>query len=328
MSDITTVLTIDEVLDYLGIDYADDKVNRNITRAISTADKIIQGSVGVNYPVEDARSKELALIIVSDLYDIRGTTCRDNVSNNVRRLVEDMSLQLKLELGSDPIIPPVNPDIPDVTIVVDTFFDLDSENPIANKVVAIEIENLWDNLGSLGGDIGLLTRDVAGIQQQINLHAHFKGYFATNTKILATEATPNDFAYSAESGTKWVYDEAEGWQDTGVAVPDQLTPASDSTPLVNGEASVGTENAYARGDHRHPTDETRASQAELDEAWEEINNAMTMATSAVGDIRMVWAEINPLKTKVSALESNIGNIDTALENIIAIQNSLIGGGAE
>lgn len=106
MSDIKTVLSVDEVLDYLGIDYADEKVNRNITRAIATADKILQGSIGVNYPIEDARSKELALIIVSDLYDVRGMTTRDNVSNNVRRLVEDMSLQLKLELGSDPYTPP------------------------------------------------------------------------------------------------------------------------------------------------------------------------------------------------------------------------------
>ena len=105
MSDKKTVLTVDEVLDYLGIDYADDKVNRNINRAISTADKIIQGSVGINYPVDDPRAKELALIIVSDLYDIRGMTTRDNVSNNVRRLVEDMSLQLKLELDSDPYTP-------------------------------------------------------------------------------------------------------------------------------------------------------------------------------------------------------------------------------
>lgn len=102
MSDVKMVLTIDEVLDYLGIDYADDKVNRNITRAIATADKMLQGSIGANYPIEDARSKELALIIVSDLYDVRGMTTRDNVSNNVRRLVEDMSLQLKLELGSTP----------------------------------------------------------------------------------------------------------------------------------------------------------------------------------------------------------------------------------
>ena len=101
------VLTVSEVLDYLGIDYADDKVNRNITRAIATAHKIIQGSVGVNYPVNDARSKELALIIVSDLYDLRGMTIRDNVSNNVRRLVEDMSLQLKLELNRDNTTPSI-----------------------------------------------------------------------------------------------------------------------------------------------------------------------------------------------------------------------------
>lgn len=292
MSDIKTVLTIDEVLDYLGIDYADDKVNRNITRAISTADKIIQGSVGVNYPVEDARAKELALIIVSDLYDIRGTTCRDNVSNNVRRLVEDMSLQLKLELSSEPITPPGEPETPDtpsVIIVIDKFLDENSGNAIANGVVAKEIENLWRYQGGTSTNLELLGRDVTGIQQQINQHAHFKGYLATNAKIQGTAATPNDFAYSAESGTKWVYDKVEGWQDTGVAVPDQLTPASDSTPLVNGEASPGVSDTYARGDHRHPTDETRASVAEL-----------------------------------NALKADITN---ALDAIIAIQNSLIGGGS-
>lgn len=113
------LLSVDEVLDYLGIDYADDKVNRNITRAISTADKMLQGSIGVNYPTDDARSKELALIIVSDLYDLRGMTTRDNVSNNVRRLVEDMSLQLRLELDSGNIKPDSPSDVPtDINIGV------------------------------------------------------------------------------------------------------------------------------------------------------------------------------------------------------------------
>lgn len=101
MSDIKTVLTVDEVLDYLGIDYADEKVNRNITRAINTANAYLKGSIGDNYPREDPRVKELALIIVSDLYDIRGYTVSASMSNNVRRLVDDMSLQLRLELSDD-----------------------------------------------------------------------------------------------------------------------------------------------------------------------------------------------------------------------------------
>ena len=133
----------------------------------------------------------------------------------------------------------------------------------------------------------ILKSDIEGIQNDIKNEAHFRGYLSTNAKIQALEATPNDFAYSAESNTKWVYDADNGWQDTGVIVPDQLTPPSDSTPLMNGIATVGTEEKYASGDHRHPTDSTRASAEEL----------------------------NTLKRDIS----------TALDGIIDIQNQLIGG---
>ena len=101
MSDTNTtiqVVSVDEVLAYLGIDYADHMVNKNIERAIKTADAYLKGSIGDDYPIEDPKAKELALIIISDLYDNRGLTTGANVSNNVRRLVDDLSLQLRLEL--------------------------------------------------------------------------------------------------------------------------------------------------------------------------------------------------------------------------------------
>ena len=96
MSDTISVVSVDEVLAYLGIDYADDMVKSNISRAIHTADGYLKGSIGENYPVEDPRSKELALLVVSDLYDNRGLS--STVSGNTRRLVDDLSLQLRLEL--------------------------------------------------------------------------------------------------------------------------------------------------------------------------------------------------------------------------------------
>ena len=97
MSDTTDkVVSVDEVLAYLGIDYADDMVNSNIARLINTADAFLRGSIGDDYPIADPRSKELALIIISDLYDNRGMS--STVSGNTRRLVEDLSLQLRLEL--------------------------------------------------------------------------------------------------------------------------------------------------------------------------------------------------------------------------------------
>ena len=91
--------TIEEVKAYLGIDYADEMVNKNVERCILTADAYLKGSIGKNYPAEDPRIKELALIFISDLYDNRGMI--EKVAGNVRRLVDDMSLQLRLELRSE-----------------------------------------------------------------------------------------------------------------------------------------------------------------------------------------------------------------------------------
>lgn len=90
------MVTVEDVKAYLGIDYADDMVTANIERAINTADAYLKGSIGSDYPVDDPRAKELALIIISDLYDNRGL--QSTISGNTRRLVDDLSLQLRLGL--------------------------------------------------------------------------------------------------------------------------------------------------------------------------------------------------------------------------------------
>ena len=88
--------TTQEVMDYLGIDYADDMITRNIERSITVADAYLKGAVGKNYPIDDPRATELALIFISDLYDNRGMI--EKVNGNIRRLVDDFTLQLRLEL--------------------------------------------------------------------------------------------------------------------------------------------------------------------------------------------------------------------------------------
>lgn len=88
--------TIDEVANYLGIDYIDDMAETNIIRAIRTADAYLKGAIGREYPSDDSRAKELALIFIADLYDNRCLI--EKVSGNVRRLVDDFTLQLRLEL--------------------------------------------------------------------------------------------------------------------------------------------------------------------------------------------------------------------------------------
>lgn len=96
----TQVATVEEVLAYLGIDYTDEMTTKNIERSIKTADRYLKSSIGEDYPVSDPRAKELALIVVADLFDNRGLQAQGggNVSSNTRKLVDDFSLQMRLEL--------------------------------------------------------------------------------------------------------------------------------------------------------------------------------------------------------------------------------------
>lgn len=48
---------------------------------------------------------------------------------------------------------------------------------------------------------------------------------------------------------------------TSADIPAQ-TPASTTSPKMNGTAAVGTENAYARGDHVHPSDNTKVDKVD------------------------------------------------------------------
>ena len=88
------IVTLEEVKSYLGIDYSDSMVDSNLNRLIGTAESYIKGAVGEHYP-QDNIVKELALIVISDLYDNRGMS--ENSSNNLRKIINDISLQLRLE---------------------------------------------------------------------------------------------------------------------------------------------------------------------------------------------------------------------------------------
>jgi uncharacterized phage protein (predicted DNA packaging) len=88
------MLTLQEVKDYLRVDFNED--DALISSLMTAADEYLKSSVGVEYDNTSERAKTLSLIVISDLYDNRGLS--DKASANVRRLVEDFSLQLRLEL--------------------------------------------------------------------------------------------------------------------------------------------------------------------------------------------------------------------------------------
>ena len=92
-SDINAVLTRDDLLAYLGIDYVDDMVETNITRAINTADGELRESVGENYPVDHPLTRELALIYAANSYENRGDV---SLSGNEFKLSQNLAMKLRL----------------------------------------------------------------------------------------------------------------------------------------------------------------------------------------------------------------------------------------
>ncbi|KAA6358652.1 MAG: hypothetical protein EZS28_045821, partial [Streblomastix strix] len=118
--------------------------------------------------------------------------------------------------------------------------------------IAADVNQLQSTVGSIDADIVGVKNDIITIQQELARQQHFRGYYLLNSDITSLpDSADGDFAFSAESGTVWMYD--QNWYNSGDIVPDQVTPASDAVPLVDsgvGVAGISTE--YARGDHQHP----------------------------------------------------------------------------
>lgn len=65
--------------------------------------------------------------------------------------------------------------------------------------------------------------------------------------------------------------------------------ASTTTPLMDGAASTGTETTFARGDHRHPTDTSRAAASDV-----------TALTTRVGDLETAVGTGGSVDSKITA----------------------------
>ena len=66
------MVNIDDLKNYLGIDYVDNMITSNLERSLKVADAFIKGSVGVDYPKDDARAVELPLGVAGDCSESRG----------------------------------------------------------------------------------------------------------------------------------------------------------------------------------------------------------------------------------------------------------------
>lgn len=83
------------------------------------------------------------------------------------------------------------------------------------------------------------------------------------------------------------------------------TPSS-TLPLMDGEAQVGTENAYARGDHRHPSDTSKQ---------DVINDLPTIRNGAAAGATAYQKPANgiPKTDLANAVQTSLGKADTAVQ---------------
>ena len=89
-----------DVLDYLGVDYADDMVMRRVRGLLTAIDSYLTGAIGEDYaiavsPESLAKAKELGLMLIGELYDGRGGTGKERTV--VRTILSSMLLHLQLD---------------------------------------------------------------------------------------------------------------------------------------------------------------------------------------------------------------------------------------
>lgn len=88
--------TLEEVKQELGIDFDDD--DKRLTRYIIVANAWLDGSIG-EYDLSDERVKQLALLIIEDLYDRNANSVKENAT--IQKLKNDFIMQLQCEARND-----------------------------------------------------------------------------------------------------------------------------------------------------------------------------------------------------------------------------------
>lgn len=93
------MVTVQDLQYHLGIDYADDMVTVNLTRALESAVARMHGAVGSDvsfYLPGDPRIDQLVLLYAAENYDERGASVKQ--ASVQSRIARDLELQLRLEL--------------------------------------------------------------------------------------------------------------------------------------------------------------------------------------------------------------------------------------
>jgi len=124
-----------------------------------------------------------------------------------------------------------------------------------------------------------------------------------------------DTTYPEATATKGgVLTDAQAVKLNGIATGATKNTASTTTPKMDGTAAVGTSTDYARADHVHPTDTSRASAADLSALQTTVSDKADKATTLSGyGITDAYTKeaVDDMMTDIEAAVSLIPTPDTA-----------------
>lgn len=224
-------------------------------------------------------------------YDRPTVQHADNTVNDIAYLEDVEALEADISgqiLSINNQITTINGDIVTTNTRIDNLQDA-FDTSITN--INNELTDLDARVTTNTTNIATNRTDIDSILQLIEDRNHFQGYYQTNQEIFDLQnLIAGDYAWSAESNSVWSYN-GTVWNDTGDAIPNEATPGSDLIPLVDsGTGNAGVLSEYARGDHRHPEDTTKANVTDLDNYLPLAGN--TQLTGMTGDI---WLAGNALR---------------------------------
>lgn len=138
---------------------------------------------------------------------------------------------------------------------VDATFSTTSTNPVQNKVINAALNDKVDKVAGKG----LSTEDFTTTEKNklSGISESAKDNVIEAIQKNGTELTVTDKTVNITVPTKTSDLTNDSGYITGADVPEGAA-ASTTTPKMDGTAAVGTEMAFARGDHVHPTDTSRA----------------------------------------------------------------------
>lgn len=150
--------------------------------------------------------------------------------------------------------------------------------------------------GATGADATINGVNALTIAAGANVSLSQSG---STLSIAATDTTYS----AATTSANGLMSSADKAKLDGIASGATANVAATAAPLMDGTAAVGTSAAYARGDHVHPTDASRASAADLNSvktllqnvilSREASGNPATFSDAAAASVRKLVVTLTP-----------------------------------